>query len=151
MRKRKELLRMLYSLLIVVSALLVGTKQSRADVSVAVTHSGPDYVNVGDSLSSIVFAANVVGKPNGNNECEIKNLSYSWTLTVTGSDAGVRTYNSTGPSASAPHMANELCQSYSISASCTVSYNTTPECGVVESNATNADSARVAVEGTPCG
>ena len=131
------------------AALLLPAKTSQAAVSVVVTvTSAPQSVKVGDPIT-VGFSATKSGAPDDHNECQISNLRYSWVYTVTGSDGGVVTYNLSGPSASATHTANALCQSYTVTGTCTVSYDSSPECGGGGS-ATGSASADVEVTGTPC-
>lgn len=147
--KTRTILKWASAPLLMSGFLLANAAQSQAAVTCVVTHSAPASVNVGESLG-VTFSADVSGTPNANHECTIKDLVYSWTATVTGSDGGTATYSGTGPSASISHVANNLCQSYTVSASFSVSYNTSSECQVGGSSVNGSDSAGIEVNATPC-
>lgn len=116
-------------------ALLVPVRASWAAVEAVVTVvSAPQSVRVGENFA-VTFAADTTGRPNNDNECQINNKHYNWTYTVTGSNGGVVNYPLagqppfTGSTVSQPHTANNNCQSYTVSATCAISYDTSPECG----------------------
>ena len=138
-------------------SLMIAPRAAKAEVSTSVSVVGapPQSVRVGHTFT-VTFRADANGKPNEHNECEIlgNSLRYAWTITVTGSDGGVATYSGSGSTGSAVHTANNLCQHYDVSATCTISYDTSPECEVPGNTGTtapgNSGSVVIPVSDTPC-
>ena len=146
------------AILAIGAALLLPAKASQAQVRVTVVANGaPSSVKVGDPIK-FPFTVITEGKPNNNNECEISNLRYAWTVTIAGygiDQNGNRVandsneYPGSGANGVVDHAANNICQSYTITGKCTVSYDASPECGGGGS-AEGSQTVDVEVTGTPC-
>lgn len=154
-KKRKNRQWILGSL-VVVASLALSAAESRADVTVSVTHNAPLKVTAND-LISFTFSADLTGQPNPNNECVAKAVSYVWSGSINGGQKDsngnpiIISLSGTGATLPVSHTAHPDCQSYSISASCTITYSTSPECQPASTQATSgSSSATIEVDETPC-
>ena len=105
-------------------ALLVPARASHAAVDAVITHTPvtPESPPTG-TVFRTTFRADVSNRPGSNNECQILNKRYHWTITANNGSTTVTLYDNPNGRETFlfAHRVNEVCH-YQITASCTVTY-----------------------------